>query len=101
MKWNEKPTTKKWAEMEIGEIRILAHFDTCVACGARYRPKYMKVGPMIKDTVCVSDHRCHPARLAKREEELKHEWDDPERYCECDELDCKFEYLDQIKCDME
>lgn len=94
-------TRKPFSEMQIGDVRACICYDTCVACGARYKPKYMKIGPEVRDMVCVSDHQCDPRRLAKREEELKHEWDDPEQYCECDELDCKFEFLDQMRNEMQ
>lgn len=93
--------TKSFSEMQIGDVRVLRCYDECVACGARYRARYKKVGPEVRDMVCVSNHKCDPERLAKREEELKHEWDDPEQYCDCDELDCKFEFLEQMRNEMQ
>ena len=90
-----------WSDQPIGTVRVCYWYEKCVACGARYHPKYIKTGPNISDIVCCSDHVCDPKRLKKREEELRHEWDDPEIYCECDELDCKFEYLDILMNEME
>ena len=84
---------------KIGETRTASFYLECVACKARYRPKYMRTAEY--KMVCVSDHVCDPARLAKREEELRHEFDDPPQGCDCDDLDCKFEYLESIMLEME
>lgn len=81
-------------------VKTSEFYYTCVACGARYHPKWLVgVNPMA--VVPVSNHHCDPKRLAKREEELRHEFDDPENYCECDDLDCKFEYIESLMNDME
>lgn len=92
---------KSLSELQIGDVRTCRWLETCVACGGRYHPKYKKIGPALKDVVCVSDHKCSRRRLAKREAQLRHEFDDPPRGCECDDLDCKFEYLDEIRLEMQ
>ena len=87
----------------MAEIREVSFSVKCVACGAKYKPKYLWFVNDSGKRECIgaSDHVCDPARLARKEERLRHEWDDPENYCECDDLDCKFEYLDAIRNEME
>ena len=88
-------------DINIGKTRVVEWYTKCFACGANYHPKYYRAGPNVGDVVCVNDHVCDPNRLARREEELRHEFDDDELYCECDDLDCKFEFLDSIMNEME
>jgi hypothetical protein len=81
------------------EIREAKFAVECFACGAKYRPKWLYVDG--KECTGVSDHVCNPRRLARAEARLRREWDEDEYYCECDDLDCKFEFLDSIKNEMQ
>lgn len=84
-------------------LRECSFTQKCVACGARYRPMYyMDESKIIgKQVVMSSNHVCDQARLKKREEQLRHEWDDPDNYCDCGDLDCKFEFIDAMRNEME
>jgi hypothetical protein len=83
----------------IGELREASFLVECVACGKKYRPKYFFVGP----TKCIpsSDHVCKPSDLKKREAKYLLQEQNASPYCECDDLDCKFEYLEQMKNEMQ
>lgn len=81
-----------------GEVWESQFYNRCVACGARYRAKYLYVPG---DIINVSDHKCDPRRLRRREKQLRREHDDDAPYCECDDLDCKFEYIDLMMNEME
>jgi hypothetical protein len=87
--------------MKAGETRTARCWETCVACGARYHRKWHQPGDDPMQVIGASDHVCDPKRLAARERELRHEFDDESAYCECDDLDCKFEYLESLMNEME
>ena len=81
-----------------GKIKECSFFTTCVACGQRYLPKYFHSDKCVMGS---SDHVCDPARLKRREEQLRHDWDEESPYCECDDLDCKFEYIETMMNEMQ
>lgn len=88
-----------------GELRTANFYLNCVACGARYRPKYFffegSTPGRVGNVVGSSDHVCKPRQLRKHERELRQIDEVESPYCECDDIDCKFEFLDQMKNEME
>jgi hypothetical protein len=73
-------------------------YATCFACGAKYHPKYFYTANSITP---ASDHVCDPRRIKKRDQQLRHQFDDEPPYCDCDDIDCKFEFLESLKNGME
>lgn len=79
-------------------IKECQFFETCVACGERYHPKYLKDHNDIKVLINVSDRHCDPRRIKKRR--IRERARQKECEGECTELDCKFEYLEEMKNEM-
>ncbi len=86
----------------MGYIREHDATITCVACGARYKYK-MFWNDDGTHGVSSNDHVCKPKTLkakARRERKRAHESEESP-YCECDDLDCKYEYLDYMMNEMQ
>ncbi|MGA9669962.1 MAG: hypothetical protein WBQ94_12180 [Terracidiphilus sp.] len=84
--------------IEQGKIKEASFFRKCVACGAKYRPKFFVKGTKV---IPASDHVCNKKTLRRRELMLQREFDDEPIGYECGDIDCAFEIVEAMKGEME